>query len=262
MQWASAGVVDAWSERGVHLPVPWPTLERFVQPRGGQHVVLLAAPGVGKTAFSINWAARAGLRTLYLAADTDPAMMTEQVAALATGHPRWQVAERLRRKQTWRRAYAEAVRDRFPHLVLDFRSSPSLGSAVEQLEALTEVWGETPQLLVMDTASDMRRSSDDHQGWQEQWLAIREIARHFGLVALTNHHVKQGEAAGGKTCPSLNDGMWKPDQFAEVVLGLFSPAADQLAVGVVKNRGGRSGVVVHLPVDFAHGLVGPGEDER
>lgn len=255
MQWASSGVTSAWAKESVRLPVPWDALGAHVRPRGGQNVVLLAAPGVGKTTVSLNWAARANLRTLYCSADTDPETATEQLASLATGHLRTTVEDRLATSATWRSWYADAVRAKYPNLVMDYSGAPRLGVIAEKMEALTEVWGACPELLVLDTASDVQRDQPGFDGWQRQWLACREMARFFGCVIVHNHHIRSGAAATGRVKPSLDDGMYKPEQFAEMILGLYTPGAGELGIAVLKNRGGRSGFVVHLRTELERALV-------
>lgn len=256
MEWAATAAQTSWGRsQARELPVPWPSLDRLLTPRGGNTIVVLAAPGVGKTAFALNWAARSGARTLYASADTDRLLMTSQLAALATGDSRTTVEDRMARSTTWRTEYAEAVKSLFPNLVVDFDSAPSIATVVAKSEALTELWGETPELVVLDTASDVAKDGDEFQGWQKLWLNVREASRYLGCVFMLLHHVSQGPAAGGQSAPKLNDGMYKADQFPEMLLGLHESATNEITVSALKNRGGRKGVAMQLIADHAHGRL-------
>ena len=218
--------------------------------------MLLAAPGVGKTTLALNWAARSGARTLYCSADTDDELMFEQLASLATGHDREQIAGRLDEGR-WHSRYADAVKRRFPNLVLDF-DPPNLDVVGEKVEALTEVWGDTPQLVVLDTATDVERVNDDPSSWIKNWIEGRTLARFFNTTVMWCHHVKSGPAASGRIAPSQADGLYNADRFSEIVLGLHTPGPDEMTVTVLKNRGGRKDIAFQLAADLAHARL----DER
>lgn len=245
MQWGASAVRSAWSE-ATHreLPCPWPTLGRHVRPGAGQQVMLVADPGVGKTAFAVNWATRSGARTLYCSPDTDPELMTLQLASLATGHERSVAEERLKTSNSWRALYSQAIQERFPNFVLDSSSAPSVESIGEQAEALTELWGETPQLIVIDTASDIAKRGRDWEAWEETWQDCRVLARFFKSVVMLAHH-KNGHGQG-----SMN-----ADRFAEMVLDLRKSNGDEITAEVIKNRGGKAHFQVHFAADFPHARI-------
>jgi len=212
--------------------------------------MLLSAPGIGKTTFTLGWAAQGNLRTLYNSADTDQMTVSEQLSSLATGHPRDVVLQRLMRSKTWRLHYAEAVRHRFPNLIIDYSSAPRLSTVGEKLEALTEMWGALPQVVAFDTASDVVRSSDEPSGWFQQWLACRELAREFRCVVVSCHHLSKGPRSNGDVAPRLSDGMYGADRFPEIVLGFHQPNANEFVVSVLKNRGGPRGMAVRLRAEL------------
>ena len=214
--------------------------------------MLLAAPGVGKTTVALNWAALSGARTLYCSADTDAELMTEQLASLATGHHRETVAGRMEDNPRWLARYADAIKWKYPHLVMDFEASPNINTVAEKCEALTEVWGETPDLVVIDTASDVNRDTDDPSGWIRQWIAQRELSRFFNCTVMTCHHVKVGPAANGKVAPSQGDGLFNADRFSEIVLGLHTSGPSEITLTALKNRGGRKDVAFPLTADLEY----------
>ena len=217
--------------------------------------MLIAAPGVGKTAFALNWAAWSSALTLYVSADTDPKLMTAQLAAMATGQARGLVEERLSRSRAWREAYIDAIRHKFPHLVMDFTANSRIDVVAAKAEALTEVWGETPQLIVLDTASDIEKPGSDYKAWDQTWRDIRTLTRYLNCVVLVAHHVKAGPAANGDRAPEQGDGEYKADKYAEIVLGLHRPTGNTLRVSVLKNRGGKSRFGINLHADYEYGMI-------
>lgn len=213
--------------------------------------MLLAAPGQGKTTFALNWAAEAGLRTLYCSADTDDRLVTEQLASIATGHDRESVKERLQTER-WLGHYAGAIKARFPNLVVDFDSPIEIDVVAEKAEALTEVWGAFPELIVLDTASNIKRVSEDNGAWEIVWQDVQELVRFFDCTAILPHHVKQGPARSGRQAPQQSDGLFNSDKYSEIVLGLHTSAPGESTLSVLKNRGGRKDIAFQLAADMPH----------
>lgn len=264
MQSAAAAIGDGWDEGKVRpLLVPWPQLARVIRPIGGQQVVVAAAPSVGKTMFAGNWAAESGAHTLYMSADTDQRTWTKNMAALATGHETTIVDRRLERSRSWRLQYMEAVQDRFPNLYADFASGPSIPSVLHRAEALTEVWGSTPELVVIDTATDVQRQGEDYASWRKNWIAYRGLARYLNAVVMLLHHVKDGPARNGDAEPAQSSAKYGADEFAEIMLGLWRPGGDptRLTVSVLKNRAGLRQVRVPFAAEYARGRVTPITEE-
>ncbi len=203
--------------------------------------MIVADPGTGKTALCVNWAALSGARTLYCSADTDPRVMTLQLACLASGHSRQLVTSRLTTPGPWSGLYARAIQNRFPNFILDFSSAPSLPFVGEQCEALTELWGRTPELIVLDTASDVRRRADGWDGWEELWLAGRDLARDFGTVVVWAHHKNK-----------VGQGAMNANRFTEIVIDMKG-GFGLVDLNIIKNRNGRSNVRTALVADFEHG---------
>lgn len=250
MQYAASTAQREWAEGSIRqLVLPWPSLSNIVSPVGGNQMMAVAAPGVGKTAFALNMAAGIQEPVLFLSADTDPKLMGVQLSALASGDSRPVVEDRLRNSAEWRSLYSDAIRQEYPHLVMDFTPAPRLDRIEDQCVAMCEVWGEPPKLIVIDTASDVIRSGEGFQAWQEQWIAGRELSRRLNVVVFWLHHVTEGPVAGGKIPPEQNDGMYKSDQFVEVWMGLHHGEGKEMICTVQKNRGGKAKVPVTLIAD-------------
>lgn len=253
MKWGASATKDAWeTDNARPVPVPYNKLDKVINPKGGNVAVVIAAPGVGKTTFLLNWSVRSGARVLYISSDTSPHDFTVQLACLSTGEPRSIVEGRLRSSDTWREEYARHISERYPNLVLDFSPRPTMAQIRTKAMALTELWGEAPEMIVMDTASNVAMSDmADNAEWQRVWLESIGIAREFNSFFVFAHHVKVGPARTGRVAPEMSDGLWGCDQFPEFVFGLHSPAARQMVCTVRKNRGGRKDVPVAFRAEFS-----------
>lgn len=253
LQTAGGATQDIWSRgpaRVLPMPPSWPYLGTTVRPLGGQVIQVMAAPGVGKTAFALYLALGAKVQTLYFASDTDMRLFTEQMGAYATGDDREEVRRRLENGELGE--VAEAVSQAAPDLFVDPLAGPTLAQVDERIVALTEYWGETPQLVVLDTISDIRRGGDDYSAWRGLWLDLRAMSRHYDTTIMFAHHLK-GNSSGrdGDRAPQLSDGKYGSHEFCEIVLGLHKPRATELVVSVLKNRGGRTGVQFPLVADYS-----------
>lgn len=253
VRWAAVATSSAWEEGNARpVPVPYDKLGKIIRPKGGNTGVIIAAPGQGKTTFMLNWAVKAGMKCLYISSDTSPADVTAQLGALATTDERILVEQRLAASTTWRRGYAQAIFQKYPNLILDFAPRPTMEEIRNKALALVELWGEPPELIVMDTASNVAMSDmANNAEWQRVWLEAINLAREVNSFFLFCHHVKQGPARTGRIAPELNDGLWGCDQFPEFVMGLHTPNVGELTLTVRKNRGGAKDVPVRFNVDFA-----------
>lgn len=253
MHWASSATHEAWAEdQGADVVVPWERMSKVIRPKGGNCGVVIAAPGVGKTTFLLNWAAMSGMKTLFISSDTTVHDLTEQLGSLATNEMRRKVGERLSGNPEWRKKYAEAIYQRYPNIVVDFSPSPSTHDIREKVAALTDLWGMPPQMIVMDTASNVRMTDmGANAEWQRVWLECISIARDYNSFFVFAHHVKQGPARGGTIAPTAADGLWGADQFPEFVFGLHMPKMNVITCTVVKNRGGPKNVPIEFDVDLA-----------
>lgn len=257
MRWAASATQSAWEENNAReVTIPWEKLASVIKPKGGNAGVLIAAPGQGKTTVLLNWMAQSGMKALYLSADTSPHDVTAQLGAIATGDLRRTVEERLMSSPTWRSGYSQAIYQKYPNLMLDFSSRPTMEEIRHKAVALTELWGVPPEVIVMDTASNVAmKDMADNAEWQRVWLEAIDLARELNAFFLFAHHVKQGPARTGRIAPEMADGLWGCDQFPEFVMGLHTERPGEVTLTVRKNRGGAKDVPVRLRCDFASASV-------
>lgn len=203
--------------------------------------MLIAAPGVGKSTFALNWAVNSGLPALYFSPDTDERTLSIQASTLVIeGANRDQIEHLVEQQDA---LFIREVNAQLSSLVLDFRPAPSFKSIAEGIDCLVTYWGHAPRLVVIDTVSDIHGRGDGYEAWQRQWLNLRTLARMYNLAIIGCHHVRGGMARTGKHPPQMGDAKYGADEYAELVLGFHRDAADHLVCSVLKNRTGPVGHV-------------------
>jgi len=254
MRTGAGALTNSWAKTLKQIRVPFPSLARVVELYAGESIVVIAAPGVGKTLFALNFAAQSGAKTLYLSADTSERNVSLNLAAMATGELKEDIKKAIKETNPdYREAikdYEAEIRKAFPNLIVDNSPSISLEAVVQKSYALADIWGDYPELLVLDIATNIERPSDDYGSWDQLWNQIKMVARHLGCGVLVLHHVKEGYAANGNVAPQLSDGQYKPHKHLEIELGLYRPGPHEFRVIVLKNRDGKDQVTIPMVMDY------------
>jgi KaiC/GvpD/RAD55 family RecA-like ATPase len=214
-------------------------------PRGSL-VVLLAAPGVGKSFLALNWAwdlVRAGFPVLYHTPDTDYRTQAQRFMALVEDTP----IDKVDLQEAAKALQAMTFHLRWSEVSITAESLPDL------LIAEQEFLGEAPALTVVDLLADLI-PEDGPEAYSTTANALHVTARKFQSTILAVHHTNSNN---GTVPPTLNDDRYKAmARRAEVVLGLSQPNPHQLRLDVLKNRAGRHGCTQHLTFQPEKGRVG------
>lgn len=251
--------------RGRPVPVPWPTLGAYLRPRAGNLMLTIAAAGLGKSQFALNWAVQARIPTLYLSLDTSLADQAIRILAnqnavtvdeIEKGHDE--------DPETWaarRAAELEAL-----ELPIRFAEGISTTKEVDEVViADTEYWGEPPALVIVDNLMDL--ISEESAGAYRAALGeLKQVAKRRDTLVLALHHLRKapkkkdddGEEDQKKP-PALDDALYAADQHAQYILSLGRPTWNSLVVAVLKNRMGNAdrwaNVHVTLYADLAKAIV-------
>ena len=110
-----------------------------------------AAPGVGKSTLALALALKMKVPTLYISADTNAHTMAMRLASMISGKNQTDVEQLLNSDLGWTRA----VLAKASHIVWSFESAPSLQDIDEEVQAFEELWGCSPQLIVVDNLMDV-----------------------------------------------------------------------------------------------------------
>lgn len=228
--------------------MPWPRLGRDLQLHTKELALVAGAPGAGKSVFALNLAVSLKAPVLYLAQDSAPSVYA-RIAALALGEEISWVYEALRQPHK-KQQIIQDLGDAYPNLFI-YAGALTVEDMDARLEALTEVLGAAPKLLVIDNLIDTVVPGHHHQdvGFYASSLNLLKqmaIARNVCVLAL--HHVTRRGGSGGDSPHGLGtralkmtDLLYSGEREAEHVLGVYhSVNKDRMMVQVLKQRDGQA----------------------
>ncbi|MBB4702886.1 AAA family ATPase [Sphaerisporangium siamense] len=232
----------------------WKSLaDATVHFRRSQVAMVAAAPGVGKSAFTLNLAIRSGARGIYMSADSDEVTQAFRAAAILTGD-RVQEIEAAYKVGKGER-YDKVLRE-FTNVWFDFDASPNLTHIEEEVLAYAYMYGRWPELLVLDNLVNVFDESggEGFAGHENTMSFLVDLARKTEAQVTVLHHVV-GEAESGDQPLKLKDIRGKITKLQTLVLGLaytdtYTPQGRALGVYVLKNRSGKASASGDLSVEL------------
>lgn len=241
--------------------MPWPRLADIIQPGPGHLVLVLGAPGVGKSAMALKWALSAGGPALILSQDTDLGTQAGRTVSALTGVPHSEVMNDL---DKWEKFLSANI----PQLPLMYDYPATSDDVGDMIVAAEEFFGVVPPIVVVDVLKNVV-AEKSYEGYVSAIEELHRAARRFGTCVVLLHHVnRQGRNASGVKPVRLDDGQYGGEGDAEIVLGLWTPKGDidpiygwreylepKLRVSVLKNRFGAKDpegkdVFVDLSIDY------------
>lgn len=229
---------------GEPLPPVWEALEergtRFLR---GQLALVAAGPGTGKSAFVLNYALKSGVCCLYFSADSDAFVQLSRALAIM-GDMGMTDAVALARSGAY--TTIDSVVGNAP-VRFSYDPSPSLAHIETQVHAYEELFGDYPELIVIDNALDVviedaefdqSQTLDSLMGW------LHDMARKTEACVVVLHHVT-GPYNDAKCPIPLSGVKGQIGRVPELILTLHrgDMALDgsfDLHVSTVKNRGQRA----------------------
>lgn len=217
----------------------WQSLEnagtRFLR---GQLALVAAGPGTGKSAFVLSYALKAGISTMYFSADSDAYVQLSRSLAVIGGMSMAE-AQELALSDDY---------DRITSIIGDipirfsYNPSPTLGHIESAIMAYDELYGDFPELIVVDNALDVVLETDDDGNMALDHLMawLHDLARTTGSCVIVLHHVTGPFNDADKPIP-LSGVKGQIGRVPELILTLHKHTndygADLLCVSTVKNRG-------------------------
>lgn len=218
------------------LPNNWPSFSaRHVEWRKGEVTFIAGEPGSGKSSLALALAVRAAVPTLYLTADTTRDTVNVRLVSMLTGVDQHRIEEIMQNDPAW----ASQVLSQASHITFDDNSSPTVQWIEDLLDAYGELWGNYPELIVLDNASDVVGQGESEM----QWLAAlpriaRDWAQKCQSAMVVLHHTREQQHHG--ICQPLSHLRGKIGAAPSLVLTLNSHHTPGLmAVSPVKHRHGK-----------------------
>lgn len=233
---------------GEPLPVVFRSLGRLGwTPRRGQTNLIAAGPGTGKSALALNYAIRSRVPTLYVSADSDASTQLARAIAIATGMLFTEAMRLVVSKDI--RSVEGALRGIPLRLIYD--GSPGFDRLSVTMEAYEEIYGEFPDLVIVDNIGNIRSDgSGEDEGLRSSQAVMKfllTMARETESCVMALHHVNGPYNNADKPIP-LNGVRDQLSDDPEVVITLhrgggddeFSTGPSVVRASVVKNRGGKA----------------------
>ena len=231
----------AWSgvlTKATPLPDVWQALAaKQIKFRRGQVCMVAAAPNAGKSMFALIYAMKAGASTLFFSADTDTTTVMMRAASAASGHSQVSVELNLSNNKN----YYDKHFGKLDHIKWVFDSSPSLDDIELEIRAYVELYGEAPELIVIDNLMNVAAETDNEwAGLRAIMMELHDMARKTEACVLVLHHVsEQSEYVSPSKPPARRAIHGKVSQLPALILTLgYDPTNGELKVAAVKNRFG------------------------
>lgn len=216
------------------------------------------APGAGKTTTALIMAIRAGVPALYFSADSDETTMAARAVSALTSHNYSQVRD-VQNFGLFEEMYADTLKSLPIRFVFD-PSEPSLDDIANGVHAYTELWGQPPELIVIDNLMNCKNdeTGNEWQGMRQTVKSLHWLARKTKSCIWLLHHTSEGSDSWITSAPPRSAIQGKLAQLPEVILTMANHEGI-LWVAVVKNRHGESDPLAKAPlrmiIDFARNIL-------
>lgn len=229
----------------------FPSLRQLdVELHRGELHILAAAPGGFKTGLAMQLVLRSEVPALYLLMDSNEASMTKRVLQAYNGWTKEEAGD------SWSSGLAQGSFDKIDWVRWDFPNSPDMVEIRDRVWAFGEVFGEFPQLIVVDNIMDVVEDQSA-AAYSEAEQALSALARAANCAVLALSHVG-GMHEGSRDPIPLGGVMYKATKKASLVMTVTPVVwpSDMLRVAIVKNRHGQTDaagieVAAKLRVDYA-----------
>jgi len=199
--------------------------------------MVAAAPNAGKSMFALIYAIKAGVPTLFFSADTDTTTVMMRAAAHSSGHNQTTVEQALSADSH----YYDKHFDKLKHIKWVFDSSPSLDDIELEIRSYVELYGEAPELIIIDNLMNVAAETDNEwAGLRAIMMELHDMARKTEACVMVLHHVSEQSEYGSPSNPPHRRAIHgKVSQLPALILTLgYDPNQNTLAVAAVKNRFG------------------------
>ena len=199
--------------------------------------MVAAAPNAGKSMFALIYAMKAKVPTLFFSADTDTTTVMMRAAAQASGHSQVSVELNLSNDSH----YYDKHFGKLNHIKWVFDSSPSLDDIELEIRAYVELYGQAPELIVIDNLMNVAAETDNEwAGLRAIMMELHDMARKTEACVLVLHHVSEQSEYGSPSKPPARRAIHgKVSQLPALILTLgYDPTQAVLCVAAVKNRFG------------------------
>lgn len=205
--------------------------------RRGEVAMIAGQPGAGKSLLALwhatRWVKDYGLKGMYFSADSTPLVQASRALAMVTYNNSVSYAEELLEAQD--ESAMDMLYEATKGLKWSFEPDITYESMHDELLAFQELWGESPDFMVVDNLTDVDGYGEDEWGTMRRVMkGLTSLARTENPFVLVLHHTS--EEYRDDPCPPRKAIHGKVSQKPALVLTI----GESKAVCAVKNRSGPS----------------------
>jgi replicative DNA helicase len=242
--------------------------------RRGQLVLIAAAPGGMKSAFTLDLVIKSQEPSAYISADTDSSTLARRAVASLTGKTTDEVSVAFDRNTPELEGYYRLIREKLHHISWDFDKTPDLRSVEDMFTGYRYMYASNPNIFVVDNLRNFWGENDpdsgggggsEHERASEVIETFKQIAAETGACGIVLHHVTGQHESGTSPIP-MSGILGKVSKEFRLILTLRR-VENMLNISVVKNTSGPAdadgyGVIASVPCDPSRMLFNHSYDPR
>jgi len=229
-------------------------MDRLVNLRTKELVIVAGAPGAGKSALAIALSMAVDFPVLYIAQDS-PASVASRMMANVLNRPVRTVQREVERNP---KAIEMDIKSRIPSTKLVLATGPHTVDMVrDEILAMREWLGISPPMVVIDNLIDMKSekgSSAENIFYSDVLLSLKQVAIELDTCIVVLHHVVRGDfshdSSMGRKRLRLRDLLFAGEREARHVWGVWNDGDMGLFLSVLKQQDGPADPYGTLSVRF------------
>ena len=231
-----AKTLNQEGNRGEALPELFKRFtENGIRFRRGGVCMIAGVPGSFKTMLTLALADDWKRPTLYFSNDSDETTVARRLIARRMRVDTDRVEEQMTKDPKWASAQLSGI----DHIKWNFSSNPTLPEIEEEIQAFMEMYGQPPEVVVVDVLMKVNYMEDSDLGSFTRIVDfLTSIARDYSACVILVHHAS--EAVQGNPVPPRWAILQKIAQLPSLILNVApQPWSGDLAICAVKNRNGK-----------------------
>lgn len=221
-------------DQGEFLPLPLrPLADMKIRVRSGTATFIAGPPGAAKTMFTLYNILRMNKPTLFFSADCEPFEIVERAAAAMSG----QTMDFVRQNP---QQYVEGLATYCNNVKFVYDDAPSYLDVELEVAAYAEVYGQFPEIIVIDNLMNLvGQSEDEWSSHRDHAKVIHRLTRITKAALIVLAHMSDDRTDASHPAPRKSL-MGKVGALPKVILSLAmceeSPGVWKILVAPVKSR--------------------------
>lgn len=209
--------------------------------RRGEVTLIAGQPEAGKSLVAlwhgVQWVLHHEQRGIYFSADSAELGQAARALSMSQMGLSARVAEgMLEAEDPW----AVEQMEKLNNLSWSFEDDLSYENIDEEIQAFVELWGTTPDFVIVDNLTDVEGQSEDEFGTLRRAMkGLTQLARSVDAAVIVLHHTSEDPRVKEDPCPPRSSIFGKVSQKPALILTVANHG-DRRPMAAVKDRFARS----------------------